>query len=329
MNSNGTGEVCMKKAAGILVFVLLFTVSVEAALENGQPETREKVRFVEGEAETVTETLYHSLWDFSFWYDEETFLIEKAEAEYGGGVSVSPVTTDFPVYLEIYPPETAGVLPWKFLELNAREGDEYSYDTLESGARIIWFERTEEGYLQGYYAIETDKSFVVAYLECAEEVVEGYGARLKDVLWSVSFEDELSSSPDGEALDDKASKTVPVKIRHVYGQEADISLDLSSDWTLPGEVLPLIEFSAVSTVKDFRILRLDFEDVDADGNLKFKEETAYEQPVLEPGKLLLVEMTFLGTIPNYGISFMDENNVIRRYLVEESGKDGSLFLGNW
>ena len=320
----------MKKAAGILAVALMFMLFAQvSASEKVLPETRERVRIVEGEAETVTETLYHSPWDFSFWYDEETFLIEKTEAEYGSGVSISPVVTDFPVYLEIYPPETAGVLPWKFLELNAREGDEYNYDTLESGARIIWFERTEAGFVQGYYAVESEKSFVVAFLECDEEIMEGYGEHLKEVLWSVSFDDELSSSPDGETLDDKASKTVPVKIRRVNGEKADISLDHSSEWTLPGETLPLIEFSADSTVKNFQILRLAFEDVDADGNLKFKEEMAYEQDLLEPGKPILAEMNFIGTIPNYGISFMDENDVIRRYLVEESGKDGSLFLGEW
>ena len=67
----------------------------------------------------------------------------------------------------------------------------------------------------------------------------------------------------------------------------------------------------------------------ADGTPKFEEETAYELPVLEAGKSIRAEMEFLGSIPNYGISFVDENGAVQRYLIEESGRDGSLLLGEW
>ena len=306
--------------------VLLHNVTASGLAE---PVTRVVQRTVEGETENVTETLYHSPFEFSFWYDEETFLIERADAEYGSGVSVSPVTTDYPVYMEIYPPETVGVLPWKYLELNAREGDEYNYETLESGARIIWFERDEDGFLYGYYAIETDQTFAVAYLECAEEVVEGYGARLKNILWTLSFDGETAVDAAGNEKNASSSGTGSVTIRWAYGQKANVLLGGSSGWTLPGEENPLVEITAEKTITDFRILSLDFEEMGADGTPKFEEETAYELPVLEAGKSIRAEMEFLGSIPNYGISFVDENGAVQRYLIEESGRDGSLLLGEW
>lgn len=46
---------------------------------------------------------------------------------------------------------------------------------------------------------------------------------------------------------------------------------------------------------------------------------------LSPQRPLFANLSFLGTIPNYGISFTDEAGIAHHYTIGESGKDGSLF----
>lgn len=87
-----------------------------------------------------------------------------------------------------------------------------------------------------------------------------------------------------------------------------------------------ILFMAHSTVKDFQVLSLSLEDVDENGKVTFSTEKLYALDALTPERSLMVGMTMYGTIPNYGISYVDGNGVTRRFAVEISGMDGSLIL---
>lgn len=84
-----------------------------------QARTREAVYTAEGEEETVVETLYRSSLGFSFWYDADLFRVDETMSEDGLSLIVFPKSGDLPVYLEIMLPESQGVLPWKYLELNS------------------------------------------------------------------------------------------------------------------------------------------------------------------------------------------------------------------
>jgi hypothetical protein len=190
----------------LMPVVLLHNVTASGLAE---PVTRVVQRTVEGETENVTETLYHSPFEFSFWYDEETFLIERADAEYGSGVSVSPVTTDYPVYMEIYPPETVGVLPWKYLELNAEEGTEYSYEELDSGARVHWFSKQEGELVHSFFAVDTDETFVVASLVMTPEAEEGFGPGFLSLIRSLALGRDMEADTEEPARIDAADPVKP------------------------------------------------------------------------------------------------------------------------
>lgn len=88
----------------------------------------------------------------------------------------------------------------------------------------------------------------------------------------------------------------------------------------------MLLFTAEKTVTDFKVLALTSFDIDENGNTTFSTETVYEQPELTPDRPLLAGLVFLGDIPNNGISYVDENGVEKRYAVDMSGRDGSLFL---
>lgn len=88
-------------------------------------------------------------------------------------------------------------------------------------------------------------------------------------------------------------------------------------------------FMAEGNVRDFKFLSLYCEDVLEDGTPVFTTEELYQTDRLDPERPLLVEMTFWGTIPSYGISYMDQNGETRNFTVEMSGMDGSIHLGEF
>ena len=58
-------------------------------------------------------------------------------------------------------------------------------------------------------------------------------------------------------------------------------------------------------------------------------EEMYHLDRLTPEKHLLVEMTFWGTMPSYGYSFVDENGETQRFTLEMSGMDGSIYTAEF
>lgn len=114
----------------------------------------------------------------------------------------------------------------------------------------------------------------------------------------------------------------------VHAEYAEGAVDTEHDEYMVGdeESRTMLLFTAEKTVTDFKVLALTSFDFDENGNTSFSTETVYEQPELTPDRPLLAGLVFLGDIPNNGISYVDENGVEKRYAVDMSGMDGSLFL---
>lgn len=87
-----------------------------------------------------------------------------------------------------------------------------------------------------------------------------------------------------------------------------------------------ILFSTKKSVKNFKFLKLEVTDVDANGNLITKTEAIYNINTLEPDHPLVVTMTFFGTLPSYGFSYEDEGGTVKSFYIAQSGEDGSLLL---
>ena len=83
---------------------------------------------------------------------------------------------------------------------------------------------------------------------------------------------------------------------------------------------------AERAVKDIKVLGLEFVDISEDGKVRFKTSELFRRDSLEPGRPLIVALTFMGTIPQYGIAYTDEHGKTCRYAITESGEDGSLQL---
>ena len=87
-----------------------------------------------------------------------------------------------------------------------------------------------------------------------------------------------------------------------------------------------IMLTANNPVSDFKIVALQYEDVNENGTPVFLTEDVYTYGELTPEKSLLVKLSFPGDMPNYGVSYKDSSGTEKHYALQQSGKDGSLVM---
>jgi hypothetical protein len=85
-------------------------------------------------------------------------------------------------------------------------------------------------------------------------------------------------------------------------------------------------FTTDGRAEDFTVLALTLEDPGESGEIVFATQDLYSLGALTPEHPLVLGMTFYGSIPSYGISYVDESGATRSYAISTSGKDGSLML---
>ena len=122
------------------------------------------------------------------------------------------------------------------------------------------------------------------------------------------FRDDLENASAG-----------PVSVHY----EQDIYADLSDcDRVIVDDTLPVdAVFCTMVPVEDFKVVSLLMQD-----DLPFEVTDLYEHGTLEPDCPLIVTLTIYGTVPGYGISFIDPDGMYRVCGVTLSGLDGSLEL---
>lgn len=93
-----------------------------------------------------------------------------------------------------------------------------------------------------------------------------------------------------------------------------------------GEYSTRVAFTTEDSVEDFKVLALQYESIDEEGNIQFSITELYDYGTLVSDRVLVVEMIFEGMIPEYGISYMDAQGNTKVFSVNISGYDGSLLL---
>ena len=87
----------------------------------------------------------------------------------------------------------------------------------------------------------------------------------------------------------------------------------------PAKVLLSCEYA----VKDFKVLGIE---ASMSSSLSFFTEELYALDELSPDRPLLLNMTFYGLLPYYGVSYVDDSGETISYSINMSGKDGSVIL---
>ena len=87
-----------------------------------------------------------------------------------------------------------------------------------------------------------------------------------------------------------------------------------------------VAICADSPVRKVKVLQLDFAGVDDSGKVSFNSAELFHKATLEPRYPLVIAIPFFENIPQFGISYEDENGRTHRFAITQSGKDGSLQL---
>ena len=138
---------------------------------------------------------------------------------------------------------------------------------------------------------------------------------------------EVQSQSDTETEETKPSGGIEDPIQVSYaGEEPSEYRDLEYDTIVleESEYQVQIVFTAQQSVRDFRIYRLSFNDIDSEGNPVFETEQIYEQDELSHERPLKVVLTFPGDMPTVGFSYVRQDGQECRFSMVQSGKDGSL-----
>lgn len=92
-------------------------------------------------------------------------------------------------------------------------------------------------------------------------------------------------------------------------------------------------FTTEERVTDFTLWTLSAEDYTETGAVLFSSIQVFLEPgldslpeVMTPDTPVAVQLVFWGDTPGYGISYVDENGTFRRFILSQSGYDGSLLL---
>lgn len=122
------------------------------------------------------------------------------------------------------------------------------------------------------------------------------------------------------------SGTVSVKWLEDYGElvEGEYTAFVADESDSQAQIV----LTANGDVSNFKLLNLSYSDIDEDGNIIFDITEAYSAETLAAGKPLVCTLTFIGSIPNYGISYDTADGTVR-YSLCVSGMDGSLFLSEF
>lgn len=90
------------------------------------------------------------------------------------------------------------------------------------------------------------------------------------------------------------------------------------------EPLARVLLSCEYAVKDFKVLGIEASPMS--NSLSFSTEELYALDELTPDRPLLLNMTFYGLLPYYGVSYVDDSGETISYSINMSGEDGSVIL---
>lgn len=104
-------------------------------------------------------------------------------------------------------------------------------------------------------------------------------------------------------------------------------VDGEYDWVIVDDTEPLdVAFMTQEGVQNFRVWSLLLQDVTEMGEPVFEVTELYAYGTLTSENPIVVTLTDYGTVPAYGVSFVDPDGVERFYSIGISGMDGSLEL---
>ncbi|MDO5062113.1 MAG: hypothetical protein Q4D77_02975 [Peptostreptococcaceae bacterium] len=176
-------------------------------------------------------------------------------------------------------------------------------------------DKDESGKEVGYYHSSTGDFTIEDATELDQEQFNTEVEKIVDQIVAIDY---IPFS------DHKLGPHALIEIRPSSQEELDYLADYDSFGTEDPDRAERITFYTSEHLNEFKLLDLEDGNIDKDGNFTFKEKVAYEMEVLDANRPFIAGVSFFGTIPNNGFSYVDEDGKERKFMIVESGLDGSI-----
>ncbi|MBQ9105456.1 MAG: hypothetical protein IJY48_04925, partial [Mailhella sp.] len=202
----------------------------------------------------------------------------------------------------------------------------------QDGTRLVWHDywftdHKNQAFELGYYWNDTGMPDKKASQEIPKTAFE----KAEEALIRQNAAAEFTPFKDWRAGDaaqaDAPGQPEASSMVHIRSSDDALKNALSYE-TLMLAPQPQMQVAlcADRPVKNVKVLKLDFVDVDENGKVRFNSTELFSRAVLEPKHPLILAIPMLGTIPGYGVSYEDATGKTLRFAITESGMDGSLQL---
>ncbi len=132
--------------------------------------------------------------------------------------------------------------------------------------------------------------------------------------------DETTKTPEEVTAETKNASVTVEQVEDIAGEYGTV-FNASTD-----EYAFYAVFRTDVKITDVKVLGLTFVDADESGVITFNKEVLHTVDEIGPDFNLAVHLTAEGSIPAYGISYVDADGTVKSFSVNMSGEDGSLYL---
>ncbi len=135
-----------------------------------------------------------------------------------------------------------------------------------------------------------------------------------------TFANETTAAAEEVTAETKNATVTVEQVEDIAGEYGTV-FNASSD-----EYAFYAVFRTDVKITDVKVLGLTFVDADESGVITFDKEVLHTVDEIGPDFNLAVHLTAEGSIPAYGISYVDADGTVKSFSVNMSGEDGSLYL---
>lgn len=148
-------------------------------------------------------------------------------------------------------------------------------------------------------------------------------ARLEGEEYAVEFTPFSEYKDRSQRLNDGFQNSLKVSGIFLDGEPDSGEKFIAAD----AEYATWVEFEAIETVKDFKVLAIEWKGEADNGGFIFSSKELFGKEKFKKGETVAVKMAMEGSIPNNGISYISPDGTSMEMSLSQSGMDGSLVFG--
>lgn len=152
---------------------------------------------------------------------------------------------------------------------------------------------------------------------------EKFCSKFEGEEYAVDFTPFSEYKDKNQRLNEEFQNSLKISGTFLYGEPDGGEKVIAAD----SDYATWVEFKALETVKDFKVLAIEWKGEADNGDFTFSSNVLFGKEKFKKGETVYVKMAIEGSIPNNGISYIRTDGTPMAMSVGQSGMDGSLVFG--